>query len=388
MRNHLKRAIKTFCCLAFWLFDSLALFALASPERGKGAVVVRADAIGDFILWLPYAKRICDELRRRHEKVTLVCNAAVGELARKELPAEIFPIERKRFQFDPIYRFHTLCALRALGAALAYHPVVSRDSTVGDCVVRACGARAYGFGGDGENQTLPERWIGDRFYEALLQAHESGVHETIRHEAFLAWALKDTDAPMEKFVFHLSRKTKLERPYWALVPGAGRKERIWPASGFSILIKKIAQDFPGLRLKLLGSASEWTLCQEILNASNIAGENLAGQTSLAQMMEVIANACFLIGNESAGTHMAALLQVPSVCIAGGGDFGRFIPYPLEPHVKRKAPRMVFREMECYGCGWQCRFPRDPSGAVSCVAHITVDEVWSATALMLDEFRRD
>lgn len=386
LRNRVKQAFKLLFCLVCGLFDSLAL--MERPTRGKSVVVVRTDAIGDFILWLPYAKRLYAELRRHHEKVILVCNAAVSELAREELPVEIFPIERKRFQFDPAYRFRTLRALRLLGAALTWHPVVSRDSIVGDPIVRACGAYAYGFAGGAKNQTYLERRLGDRFYGALLPVGDANLHEAAAHEAFLAWALKDARAPTEKFVFQLPKKAKAASPYWILAPGAGKNERVWSANGFSLVIKKIARDFPGLRVKLLGSASEWTLCQEILDASGLPGENLAGQTGLTQMMRIVGGACFLVGNESAAIHAAALLRIPSVCIAGGGHFGRFVPYAPEPHVERKAPEMVFREMECTGCGWQCRFPRDASGAAPCVALISVEEVWSAVEQMLDEFWRE
>lgn len=355
------------------VFDSVVLFN--RNARAGSVVIVRTDAIGDFILWLPYAKKICGELRLRNEKIVFVCNSVWADFARAELPVEIFPVERSRFQSNLPYRFRTLRSLARLGADRVYHPVLSRDSIVGDSIIHACGGCAYGFSGDTGNQSRVEEWLGNRSYGALLPAGAPLRHETAHHEMYLTWILKTARIPEEKTSFPARKKAGAA--YWVLAPGAGKKERRWPLDSFSRLIEKIARDFPHLHLKLLGSAPERSLCQKLLGASKIEAENLAGQTSLAQMFEIIASASFFIGNESSGGHMAALLQVPSVCIVGGGHFGRFMPYAPERHVTRRMPAVVFSKMACYGCNWQCQFSPDPSGSAPCVARVTVEDVRSA-----------
>ncbi|MDR2507669.1 MAG: glycosyltransferase family 9 protein [Candidatus Accumulibacter sp.] len=373
LQKTLKPGLRFIASILLHVFDSAVL--LNRNARGRSAVIVRTDAIGDFILWLPYAKKFCGELRSRNERIVFVCNSVWADFARSELPVEIFPVERSRFRSNLSYRFRILRSLARIGADRVYHPVLSRDSIVGDSIVHACGGYAYGFSGNAGNQSRAEEWLGNRSYSALLPAGAPLRHETAYHEMFLTWILKTAWAPEEKISFPARKKTGAA--YWVLVPGAGKKERRWPLDSFSRLIEKISRDFPDLRLKLLGSAPERNLCQKLLDASKIETENLAGQTSLAQMFEIIASASFFIGNESSGGHMAALLQVPSVCIVGGGHFGRFMPYTPERHVTRKPPAVASSEMACYGCNWQCRFSPDPSGSAPCVARITVEEVHSA-----------
>jgi len=71
---------------------------------------------------------------------------------------------------------------------------------------------------------------------------------------------------------------------------------------------------------------------------------LAGKTTIAQLVELIRNASLLIGNDSAAIHMAAATQTPSVCILGGGHYGRFLPYqPESRETEYIGPQLVLKK---------------------------------------------
>ncbi|CAN5269238.1 hypothetical protein BH09BAC6_BH09BAC6_01480 [soil metagenome] len=48
---------------------------------------------------------------------------------------------------------------------------------------------------------------------------------------------------------------------------------------------------------------------------------------MIELCELIAGAKLLISGDTVAIHLAAALSVPSICIAKGDLYGRFIPYP-------------------------------------------------------------
>jgi ADP-heptose:LPS heptosyltransferase len=102
---------------------------------------------------------------------------------------------------------------------------------------------------------------------------------------------------------------------------------------------------------------------------------LAGKTSLLDLVEVVRAATLVISNDSSPIHIAAGTVTPSVCILGGGHFGRFLPYTTEclngPSAKITA---VWHDMDCFGCSWKCKFKPEATQAVPCIATVSVDLV--------------
>ena len=91
---------------------------------------------------------------------------------------------------------------------------------------------------------------------------------------------------------------------------------------------------------------------------------MAGKLTPREAAAVIGECDLCVGNDTFGLHAAVAAGTPSVVIMGGGDYPRWIPWRNpERH------RMVVREMDCFGCGWECRYDD-----YHCVRGITVDEV--------------
>ena len=90
---------------------------------------------------------------------------------------------------------------------------------------------------------------------------------------------------------------------------------------------------------------------------------------------MVSDAKFLIGNETSAIHIAAAVRTPSVCILGGGHFGRFIPYKLEKEPDGPLPIPVYYKMTCFNCNWNCIYPIKKGEPTPCIKDITVDHVW-------------
>lgn len=63
---------------------------------------------------------------------------------------------------------------------------------------------------------------------------------------------------------------------------------------------------------------------------------------------------------------------------GGGWYGRFAPYEAEVEDNSQpAPLVVIHSMPCFGCNWNCIYPRQRHEPVKCIRDIFFEDVWSA-----------
>jgi heptosyltransferase-2 len=147
-----------------------------------------------------------------------------------------------------------------------------------------------------------------------------------------------------------------------LCPGAeyGPAKR-WPAERFGALAAELAAR--GLEVRLLGAASDAPECALAESASAGAAKSLAGQTSLDDAIELIAQAALVVSNDSGLMHIAAALERPQVAL-----FGSSSPQHTPP--ASRAARIVWLGIECSPC-----FAREcPLGHFRCMREIPVERV--------------
>ena len=101
--------------LLFYIFDSFALYNETSPQKNKFELVllVRQDAIGDFIMWLDTAKEFRQLFPAKKYKIILIGNASWCGLA-DEFPYwdQVLPINSKKFKSFSGYRWGLLRTIK------------------------------------------------------------------------------------------------------------------------------------------------------------------------------------------------------------------------------------------------------------------------------------
>jgi ADP-heptose:LPS heptosyltransferase len=105
---------------------------------------------------------------------------------------------------------------------------------------------------------------------------------------------------------------------------------------------------------------------------------------LNALVEIVAGASLLVGNETGAVHIAASVGTPSVCIAGGGHYGRFVPYPSKIDTQRPVPSVVTHRMPCFNCDWNCVYRPASGQPAPCVAGIAEEDVWREVERVLRE----
>jgi len=113
--------------------------------------------------------------------------------------------------------------------------------------------------------------------------------------------------------------------YAVFVTGSAHKEKHWPIERFAGLADKISSNF-GLSIIATGVASEKTIVENLKKLASVPIVNLAGQTSLSELIALLNAAKLVVSNDTGPGHIAAALGVPLVMIFGPSNPIRVFPY--------------------------------------------------------------
>ncbi len=108
-------------------------------------------------------------------------------------------------------------------------------------------------------------------------------------------------------------------PVIGVSPGAayGNAKR-WIPERFAETAERVARA-NGASVALFGSPAERTLCEAVRAKIAVPANNLAGETTLREFIELAAACRLFLTNDSGGMHIASALGVPTVAIFGATD---------------------------------------------------------------------
>lgn len=140
--------------------------------------------------------------------------------------------------------------------------------------------------------------------------------------------LRATDlVPIPQSLNHLSVAQNRETLI-GLHPGARddieRFDKRWPAENFGRLAAILVEEI-GARVLVLGSAAEQVIGQRVFKSSGGKVESLVGQTTLGELLHILAQCDLLVCNNSGLLHLAVLLSVPTVSFMGPINMKRWGP---------------------------------------------------------------
>ena len=358
----------------FWLIDKWPV-----KKAAQGSVVlVRLDLVGDFVIWLDSAQAY--RMLYPNQRMVLYANSIWADLAKNfDCWDEVIAVDVPRLRSHDGYRLKQLIKLRRRGFSVAIQPTYSREY-VADLCVRATNApERIGHLGNLSNIAPDKKQVSDRWYTQLVDLGQQAIVELNLNAAFvraLGHSSFKSTLPRIDQRHVLPRELQIAEAYFVVVPGASWALRRWPAAHFAATAQTICQQL-GLTMVLCGTGAESQLCDDVEQLAQVPTINLAGRTTVNELVEVIRGAKLLIANESAAIHLATAAQTPSVCIFGGGHFGRFLPYSPERETERPKPTVMFQKLDCYGCNWHCKFLTPDVQTVPCIAAVDPAAVASA-----------
>lgn len=118
---------------------------------------------------------------------------------------------------------------------------------------------------------------------------------------------------------------RLPKKYVVLNIGATKPANKWTVEGFASLADAIGHKFD-LQCVLTGGKEDQKMAERIISASQNEVINLAGQTSLDQLVSVLSAAKVVITCDTGPMHLAVALARPVIALFGPADHRRTGPF--------------------------------------------------------------
>jgi len=378
--------------LQYWyvlLIHGCAVLCSGRIKCGQGVLLLRLDALGDFILWLDSAK----EYRKIYpeRKITLMVNASWVELA-KSLPYwdDVWPVDTWKFRRHPLYRIGMLIQLRRRGFGTLIQPRFSRELLLEDSIILSSQARErIGIEGDLSNIKSTHARQSLRWYTKIIPSKSGIVMELTRNAEFIrALGLSGFQSGIPRIDVQWTVPDNLlsQGKYFVVCPGTGTAGVIkqWPVDQFVQIIRRVYEK-TGWKAVICGDESQGHFVQKLEKALGDLWINCIGKTSVEEYLAIIAKAKLLVGNDSSCIHIAAAFNVPSIGVTGGGHFGRFMPYQVESlRPGAVLPIAVYKRMDCFNCNWKCIYHVAQGFPAPCMVDIDIERVWTAVEAVIDE----
>ncbi len=151
-------------------------------------------------------------------------------------------------------------------------------------------------------------------------------------------------------------------PIIGINPGAAYgSAKCWPPERFTALCQKLLSKHQ-LSIVFFGDSQTSNLVRDICQSLPKNVINLAGKTTLRQLMALIAQCNAFLTNDSGPMHIASALQVPLVAIFGSTSEVKTGPYHNET--------VIHKKVECSPC-----FKRTCPIDFKCMKNIEIEEVY-------------
>ena len=293
-------------------------------------VILKIDAIGDYILFRNFLKSIRDSPKYNHWHITLIGNSLWKELfvgLDKEYIDKTIWFDSRRFTASRIYRRFFLWGVSFKKYDQLISPTFSRRFFYEDDIVKNIRAKVkVGFEGDFANKTVSQKKISDSFYSHLISV--ASEFEYYRNKEFVETFL-DQHLPDCVPSIVLKNDNHYSVPKSIIIfPGASVKSKQWPIPNFVQLVTWLVSNYSS-EIIICGSKSESHLAEEIIRNCSGNIKNMCGKTSLMEFVYLMNTVKLVVTNDTSAFHFAAALRKDVVCIFKGDYFGRFVPYPKE-----------------------------------------------------------
>lgn len=379
MNRYLSQIKRLFNTAMRHTITPLAVFFPIKPKEKHEVVIVRTDGIGDFVMWAGVISTIRDYYKGK--KITYIFPSNYLSLV-KELGLfdNLIPIDKKKLETNPWYQIETIREIKGIRAEVVINPVKSRIYP-SDYIVGSISAKEKIGVYKGENN----RYHKDKYYTRLIKV-PSELHEMKFTEYFTQELIGDHyQHKLADFSSIVVKKgSEISRPYCLIALSSTDERKIWELEKVCEVIDNIPEKY-SVALTGYGKVDEQRA--DYIRNHVKAGTKIldyVGKTSIFELFQLVAGSSFVLGNDSSTVHIAAACHVPSICYMTGATYNSFLPYPETMDDRIYHPRVVVKDMDCFGCWYHCIKPYAGMGPLMCLKEVTVPMVLKELNTLLSE----
>ena len=196
------------------------------------------------------------------------------------------------------------------------------------------------------------------------------THQVVRYNDFINRSLSLQNNAKSLKIYQNTPKTDKNKKILGLNPGAtyGSAKRWYPSEFAKVAIMLSKQ----YKIKIFGGPDETEIAADIEKSLKNNGvtnyENLAGKTSVEELIENISNLDLFITNDSGPMHVAAAFKIPTVSIFGPTRYKETNQWQNDHEM------LLHKEMECSPCMKRVCPINDEKENHACMKLITAQDV--------------
>ena len=329
-RIYLRYISVLFCAIA-------AIFLMVKRTEKKSEkklLVLKPDAIGDYILFRNFLSLIRKSEKYRDYQIVFCGNSACRDFAihyDSDSIDQFLWIDKNRIYRDLLYYIRFARTLYQQ-YAVTIHASRSREF-IFDYFAKISGVRErIAPNGDKVNILSSYKRITDGWYSRIIPSGDAFTFEFDANRRFFEQLLEQPISFRKPFLTNEKYEDAgfpgLPQNFIAIFPGAQLPFRRWGTANFAAVCNFIRKKY-NLEIVILGGKTDQKLANEIMQLSHDHVIDLTGRTRLIQLPGIIAKARILITNDTMAVHLGAAFDVPTIVVSQMNHYGRFVPYPRE-----------------------------------------------------------
>lgn len=347
--------------------------------------------IGDALIFSVFLKVF---LRKNNFTCLVITSSINAEILRGYFSEiDIIVIDYYKYKSNLIYRFRKIKDIISIALDFCVVPMRSREYALTDSIANVIRKnKVITFISDDSNRSKYEVYLEKLIYDEWLGGYSIKSHELNTYKLLLdrlgidfekelskEVPFRETSYPIEKYL-----PSDIPQTYVVMNIGASQIYKRWPVAKY-IALSKILYDELGLISLFVGGSSEKSL-MGLFDSYPFIIDYILKTDNLDVLRSIILNAKFVVSNDSFVGHYSIILGVPTVSVAGGGHFGRFLPYPTVSFPMYSNSYTVYNKLSCFNCAWLCskQLPGKINDSFPCINEISVEEVFASISILSEQ----
>ena len=353
-----------------------------TPNKNRISVI-KYDGLGDFILFLDFAKGLRKLYPNR--TIALSCSPEAKQIAESSgYFDEIICFTKQEFELKNLKQ--TAKKAQNLDCDILLHPTVSRDYYAEVVALFIKANVKYSVYNE---HSFPEKinhWI-EKQYDHIFDVGKYKMALEQNATFIRLLGLTDFKSSMPVLTVDNSCHLCLPKDFFVLFVGGSKWDKIWLEERFCEVAKWISEKTKW-ECVVCGVQADKPV-ESFLSKNDLTFVSYIGKTTISELIYIISKSKFVFGNDTSAIHMAAALNVPSLCVRSAVSLNRFYPYVVDNlYDENILPVAVGVNPECQGCSLDgefrsCRKNPIVEGKMNCISAVTSEMVLCEIKMLLE-----
>lgn len=302
---------------------TIALGRLVRKKIRARTIVIKFDALGDFVMSLGFIK---DSLKGENDFV--ICGNRVEELANSAAIADrSFFVDELRMNANFLYRMRVFWSMSKFSADSVVCLQSSRVLHLSDQIALAVHSRSKtALSTDLSTSTRFESYLARGIYHTIVDPKPTAKHETEAYSLLSGF----TPPTLQTF------DKKSGEDFILVSISASSDEKTFPPEMLGRAVDRI-NITRQMQIRIVGDSRHANF-RSAFRPDDSEVQWMVGETSLQDIVNLVSSAKAVITSDSLVGHLAQHFSKPYLVIRSGVHWDRFFPYPTPPNGSSAAPR--------------------------------------------------